>query len=228
MQLRKSKKILIYFSLFIVLGSINNIELNKVKLDKIKNIQISGLDEKDNLSLLKDIKNLNLENIFFLGRKEVYPILASHSLIEKFDVIKLYPSTLLIEIKKTDFLARINKNGKILIIGSNGKLSDKKISNLELPFIFGKPKITEFLKFKKVVDKSEFSFNQIKNLYFFPSRRWDLELNGNILIKLPIDIEVKSLNIIYELINDKNFEYISLVDARIKNQIILNNGKPKT
>ena len=46
MHQRKSKKILIYFFLFLSVGSINNIYLNNFKFDKIKNIKISGLDEK--------------------------------------------------------------------------------------------------------------------------------------------------------------------------------------
>ena len=62
-----------------------------------------------------------------------------------------------IKIKKTNFLAKINHNGKIFLIGSNGKLIPKKFQISDLPFIFGKPKIKEFLKFKKIIDQSKFS-----------------------------------------------------------------------
>ena len=41
---RKSKTILIYFFLLIVLGSINNTTLNEIRISKVKNISISGLD----------------------------------------------------------------------------------------------------------------------------------------------------------------------------------------
>ena len=30
------------------------------------------------------------------------------------------------------------------------------------------------------------SYNDIQNFYFFPSKRWDIELKNNIIIKLPI------------------------------------------
>ena len=69
MHLRKSKLILIYFFLFIFVGSINNSELNKIKFEDIKYIKISGLDEVENNNLLKEIQKFNLENIFFFKSK---------------------------------------------------------------------------------------------------------------------------------------------------------------
>ena len=53
MQQRKSKKILIYFFLLMVVGSINNINLNELKLQNINDINIIGLDIKINQLYLK-------------------------------------------------------------------------------------------------------------------------------------------------------------------------------
>ena len=61
MQQRKSKKILIYFFLLLVVGSINNINLNGLKFQNINNININGLDIKNKLILLKDIENFKNE-----------------------------------------------------------------------------------------------------------------------------------------------------------------------
>ena len=71
MHLRKSKKILIYFFLFFLIGSINNKSLNNIELAKIKFVNISGLDEFENSSLLKQIKNQNLDNIFFINKNKL-------------------------------------------------------------------------------------------------------------------------------------------------------------
>ena len=57
MQQRKSKKILIYIFLLILVGSINNINLNDLKLHNINDINIIGLDDKSKSILLKKIKN---------------------------------------------------------------------------------------------------------------------------------------------------------------------------
>ena len=222
MHQQKGKKILIYFFIFLIVGSINNTALTKIKFETIKSIQISGLNQKQNISLLESIKELDLKNIFFLNGKEISKIISSNSLVENYEIFKKYPNALDIKIERTDFLAKINNNGKIFLIGKNGKLSDVKFSNKELPFIFGKPKIDEFIKFTNIIEQSKLSLNQVKNLYFFPSKRWDLELKNNVILKLSKDHTKLSLDQAFELINDKNFKNIKVVDARIKNQIILN------
>ena len=222
MHQKKGKKILIYLFLFLIVGSINNSALTKIQFEKIKNIQISGLNQNQNLNLLESIKELNLKNIFFLNGKEISKIISSNNLVENYEIFKKYPYALDIKIERTDFLAKINNNGKIFLIGTNGKLSDVKFSDKELPFIFGKPKIDEFIKFTNIIEQSKVSLNQVKNLYFFPSKRWDLELKNNVILKLSKDHTKLSLDQAFELINDKNFKDIKVVDARIKNQIILN------
>ena len=58
--------------------------------------------------------------------------------------------------------------------------------------------------------------NNLKNLYFFPSKRWDLELIDSSIIKLPNHNINLALNLAIEFLNDHRF-----IDARIKNQIIL-------
>mgnify|MGYP001437683510 CR=1 FL=1 len=88
--------------------------------------------------------------------------------------------------------------------------------------IFGKPNINEFLKFKKIIDESKFSYKEIKNLYFFPSNRWDLKLKDDILLKLPNKFTYETLDYLYEFLENYNGESFNIVDARIENQIILN------
>ncbi len=222
MHQQNGKKILIYLFLFLILGSINNTVLTKIRFEKIKSVQISGLNQNQNINLLESIKELNLKNIFSLNGNQISKIINSNSLVENYEIFKKYPYTLDIKIEKTNFLAKINNNGKTFLIGTNGKLSDVEFLDKELPFIFGKPKIDEFIKFTNVIDQSKFSFNQVKNLYFFPSKRWDLELENNVILKLSKDHTKLSLDQAFELINDKNFKDIKVVDARIKNQIILN------
>tara|TARA_B100000989_G_C19490598_1_gene449587 strand:+ start:137 stop:808 length:672 start_codon:yes stop_codon:yes gene_type:complete len=222
MHQRKGKRIFVYLFIFLIVGSINNNSLNRIQFEKIKNIKISGLNERENLYLLESIESLKLDNIFFLNGNEISKIVTLNSLVENFKIFKKYPHTLDIKIEKTNFLAKINSKGKILLIGSNGKLSDTQFSDEELPFIFGKPEINEFIKFADEINQSNFSLDQIKNLYFFPSKRWDIELKSNIILKLSKDYTKLSLDQAFAILNDNNFKDIKVVDARIKNQIILN------
>ena len=222
MHQRKGKKILIYLFILIFVGSINNTALTKIKFENIKNISILGLNDDENLNLLNDIQNLNLKSIFLINKNEISKIINSNNLVEKYEITKKYPHSLDIKVTKTNFLAKISSNGKIYLVGSNGKLSDIKFSDKELPYIFGKPEINEFLKFIDIIYQSKFALNEIENFYFFPSKRWDLKLKNKKILKLPKNLNQFSLDEVFEILNDKNFNDIKVVDARIKNQIILN------
>jgi cell division protein FtsQ len=217
MQQRKSKKVLIYFFLLLVVSSINNINFNSLTFRNINNINISGLDIKDRSTLLKQIENYTLNNIFLINKIELTNEIESNSLVENYSVFKRYPTSIDINIEKTKFLAKINKNGQIFYIGSNGKFVKNDFLNNQLPFIFGNPKVIEFFYIKEIIDKSKISYSEIKNLYFFPSKRWDLELRDNTIIKLPNENTNLALKLAIDFLDENKF-----IDARIKNQIILN------
>ena len=222
MHLPKSKKILIYFFLLILVSSISNNSLNNLEYGKIQNIKISGLDQKNNQTLLNKVKNLINENIFLINKNEIIKAIDSNTLVERYEVFKKYPSTININVEKTNFFAKINNNGKFFLIGSNGKLTPAEDFNYELPYIFGKLNINEFLKFKQIIENSKFNYKQIDNLYFFPSNRWDIKLKEDILLKLPRNFTVKKLNHLYEFLENNNEKNFVVVDYRVENQIILN------
>ena len=119
-------------------------------------------------------------------------------------------------------MAKINLDGQLFFIGSNGKLTQSFFINEDLPFIFGNPNINEFLKFKKIIDNSKISYENIKSLFFFRTKRWDIELKNNILIKLSRDNVEKDLNNVYLFLDKENDSSKKIIDARIQNQIITN------
>ena len=220
-QERKSKKILIYFFLLLIVGTVNNININGLKLQNIKDINIVGLDIKDKNILLKKIKNFSTKNIFSISKIDLINEIEANSLVEEYFIFKRYPSSIDINIKKTKFLAKINQEGKIYFLGSNGKFTKAGHFNNQLPFIFGNPEVIDFFNIKKIIDKSKISYSNIKNFYFFPSKRWDLELRDNTVIKLPNDNIHLALNLALEFLNNESFKN-KIIDARIKNQIIVN------
>ena len=222
MHQRKSKKLLIYFFLLIIISSTNNISFTNLEFKKVKNIEVSGLGEIENQLIIDQIKNLNLDNIFFINKEEINNLISSNPLIEKYQIFKSYPSAIKIMIKKTNFIAKINHNNEIFVIGSNGKLIPNNFYASDLPYIFGKPEIQEFLKFKQIVDQSKFSFEEIESLYFFPSKRWDIKLKNNVLLKLSNNSTMESLDYAYEFLQDNNVGKFTTIDIRIDNQIILN------
>ena len=223
MHQRKSKKILIYFFLLVLMSSISNNSINNLKFEKIKNINIFGLDENDQKIILHNLNNLDLKNIFFINKIKLQNIIESNSLVEKYNVIKKYPHSIDINIKKTNFIAKINKNGKFFLVGNNGKLSINNNLNIQLPYIFGNPGINEVVELKKIIDQSNIDYSQIGSLYYFKSNRWDLKFTNNILIKLPEKIDKETLDKISFFLKNIKLKNKRILDARIKNQIIILN-----
>ena len=223
MPQRKGKKLLIYFFLLLLVGSINNDKINSLKFENIKNINVLGLGHDDNQVLLYDIIDLNLGNIFFLDKKKINKIINSNTLIHNYEIFKRYPYSIDINVKRTKFLARIKDKKNFFLIGSNGKLSPilhKDKSNY-LPFIFGKPEIDQFLKFKKKIDDSKFKYKDIDNIFFFASNRWDIQLKNDLLIKLPSKNIKITLDLVSNFLQENDNNSIKIIDARIQNQIIL-------
>ena len=203
------------------MGSINNKIFSSIKFYQIKEIQISGLEDIDNEILLSKLNNFFFKNILLINQNEISKIIENNVLVQNYTILKKYPSKLDVRIEKAKFYAKINRNNKIFYVGSNGKLI-KNNFQYELPFIFGNPEVNEFLKFKKIIDNSKLQYRDIKNLYFFQSKRWDIELNNNLIVKLPKENLDRSLDNVFEIINNSNLNKFKIIDLRIKNQIITN------
>ncbi len=221
MQKRKNKKILIYIFLFLMFGTLNNKNLSNVNFAKVKNITVTGLDEKNNYKLMNNLNFLKIDNLFFLNKYQIEEIIESNNLIEKYFVSKKYPSTLNIKVDKTKILVRFKKNGKLFFLGSNGKLIEEFDNANNVPFVFGEFKKNNFFELKNTIDESKFSFNDIKNLFSFKSGRWDIETNEGILIKLPKNNLKESLELLVSILARDKKQKILKIDLRQHNQVII-------
>ena len=222
MHQRKSKKVLLYFFLLMILGTVHNQILSRIDLPKLKNIKVSGLKEDANMEIANNLVPLKFQNLFFLNSLKIKKIIDANTQVESYSVFKKFPSTIVIKIEETKILANTYKNGSNHLIGSNGKLIRNSIQKIDKPFLFGNFAIEEFLRFKKIIDKSELKYLNIKKIYFFDSGRWDIELRSGLLIKLPKKKLLESLNLSIQLVSSDNFKNIKILDMRIDNQVILN------
>jgi len=222
MPQRKSKRIYIYIFLFLIIGTINNKQLNNINFPNINKINIIGLDQKDKIKLVNDLNFLKINNLFFLNEIKIKKIINSNNLVEKYSVFKKYPSTLNIKINKTIFLAQVQKDGNIFFLGSNGKFIKTKDTKKDIPFIFGDFKNKNFFELKKAIDQTNFNYNEIKNIFFFKSGRSDIEMNSGLLLKLPQKNLKKSINLFMHILDKKHYTKIYKIDLRQHNQIVIN------
>jgi len=228
-QLIDKKKIIFYIFIFLFLSTINNTKIinYKKQLSKLKEIEVRGLKENLNLSIQKDLEFLLNKNIYKLDYKIIEKILEKNNFIENYNVLKYYPSKIVIDLKQTKFIATTFKNNQKFIIGSNGKLIDHKIINYKknIPNVFGNFTNKDFIDLIKILKMKNFKFDNIEDFFYYPSGRWDIKTNNNLIVKLPtkdVDKAIDKFNLIIN--NDKLKEY-NIIDLRITNQIILSNEK---
>ena len=224
----KKTKLFMYVLIFIMLSTQISIDTNtKKKLNHgVSNIKVLGLSNNNNFEVSKSLNSLLFKNILFLKKNDLVNILSKNSLIEEFNIKKFYPNKIIIDIKKTNFLAITNKDNKSFYIGSNGKLIDVKNHqnhNKKLPFVFSKNDYQDFIVLKKIIDKSKFNFEEIESFYYFPSKRWDIKTLDGLLIKLPEINILDSLELAYAIKVKKKFNTNKIIDLRVSNNIILSN-----
>ena len=218
----KRKKIIIYL-VFLFILSTTTVKFKENKNNypnKINKIIVEGLSNDKNLKISSELSNIFSENILNIKKEEIKNTINKYNIIEEYSVKKIYPSTINIKIKPTKFIARISNN-ELLLVGANGKLIKNKKNNKKLPYIFGEFNSEDFLVFKKKIEKSKFTFVMFKTLYFFPSKRWDILTNDDILIKLPQDNFLESINLAYKMISNNEFKKKNLIDLRANNHLIV-------
>ena len=222
MHQRISKKIVIYLFFFISLATVNKINLLSLNFPLISNLDISGLNNFEEQKFKENLDFLENKNILSLDKDEISKKIYSNKIVEDLFIFKKYPSELRIFIKKTNFLAITKKNNQNYYIGSNGNFIISKNNSGNLPFIFGDVKTEEFLKFKSHIDRSKFDFDQIENLFFFKSKRWNIETKNGIIVKLPLNDLDLSLETLSKIINEEQFKNVKVIDLRNFGTIITN------
>jgi cell division protein FtsQ len=217
----KKNKIIVYLILLFILSTTNGkfagSQNNYSSIDY--KINIEGLSNIQNLKISNELSNLFYKDIFFMDKKEINNIMNKYNFIEEYSIKRIYPSTINVKIKPTKYLARTSNDNKLLV-GANGKLIKNEENNEILPYIFGEFNSTDFLDLKKNIEQSKFTFKELKTLYFFQSNRWDILTNNDILIKLPRNNSLESLNLAYKIINNDNIEK-KIIDLRVKNHLII-------
>ena len=107
-------------------------------------------------------------------------------------------------------------------MGSNGKLIETTELKQGIPFIFGDFENEKFFALKEAIDQTNFEYNQIRNLFFFKSGRWDIETDKGLIIKLPKDKVYLSLKMLINFLEQNSEKKIKEIDLRQDNQIVIN------
>ena len=223
------KRIYFYLLILLLLSSTFNFNIISKfkKLNLISHINILGLNEKEKNILEKNLEIFINKNIFLISREEVSSRIKINSFLDSYNIIKVFPSKLLVNVKKTEFVGKTILDGEKFYIGKNGKLTKIFLVEKEynLPQIFGSFEVNEFLKLQEILNKNGFNLSKIKKYFYYKSNRWDIQNNDNIVLMLPSHNIEKSLKNYRSLLKANKIIPGQLIDLRMKNKIILTNEK---
>ncbi len=228
-MLRSINKYKLYLYLFflIFLSSIFNFKFleNYQDMFILKNININGVSYKEKKYIEEELYKLKNTNIFKITENKVLDILTKFNFIDSIYVNKVIPSSININISKTDILAKTFINGEVFYIGKNGKFinSHQIFEQYKTATVFGEFEIKEFLNLYNILNNQKLEIGNIEQYYYFKNRRWDLVFSNKLVLKLPSKNKSDSIKIYKQLLNNDNLTNIKIVDLRVINQIIMTN-----
>jgi len=188
---------------------------------KIKKIIIANNKIVHEKRIIRDLSFLYEKNPAFIRTNKIQEILTKIDFIESFEIKKIYPDKIKIKIFEKKPIVIIQNKKEKKYYTSSGDLVDFLDLNefKNLPIVFGDKKNFEI--FYEILKNLKFPINEIKALYLFESKRWDLITFDDQIVKLPINNFESSLKNFIELREKLSFSKYKTFDYRINGQLIL-------
>ena len=225
--MKKLYKVVLLILTLIFLSTFNPIEtenfFNKKSLLRIEKIEIVNNHIIKKNKILEKLHNIYGKNILLVKGREIIDPLKSINFLEKIEVKKKYPSTIIIKVFETRPVAILyKKNNKYFLDNlSNMILFKENIFTEIFPGVFGEGAEYKFRVLFDELNNTNFPKEKIKKYYYFQIGRWDLQLQNNQVIKLPPDKTLKAIKKSIELLNRNDFKNYNVIDLRIHGKIVV-------
>ena len=215
----KKKKIYFYIFFLILLSTPLNLKYNSFikEIFKIKNIKVIP-----NELVFEEVYNLLNQNIFKLDNSNLKNLLNKYTYLKSIEIKKIYPDTLEVLITKSSPIAIIDNQITFTYLGDNGKVFKDNIEYNSIPILKGELDIDDAIVVLNLLDKSLYKLEDIKEIIFFPTKRINIILKDNKILKFPIYIDLNYINKTYDFLQSIKTEK-QVIDFRILGKIILKN-----
>ncbi len=223
----KIYKITILFTVlaFLTTYSPNQIKTKekKVFFFEIKNIEIINNKKIKKFQIIKKLEYIYGKNIFSIKEIDLEQSMGSTKFLEKIEIKKKYPNTIIIKVYETNPVAILyKKNVKYIIDNlSNLIIYDENTNINNLPNVFGENSELHFIKFYNLLKNKEFPVEKINNYYYFQINRWDLELFNDQTIKFSSSKTTESITQSIDLLKRKDFKNYKVIDLRNYGKIVV-------
>ena len=190
---------------------------------KIQNIEITNNNKINKTDIINKLNHIYNKNILFISNDDISESLKTVNYLEKIEVKKKYPDTIVIKIYETKPVGIVFKNNTKYIIDTVSNLitfNDNLVNN-NFPNIFGKDAEKDFINFFEQLKNNKFPRKQVKNYYYFQIDRWDVKLTNNQIIKFPSKKRKEAIQQSVKLLNHEDFENYKVIDLRIHGKIVV-------
>ena len=190
---------------------------------KIQNVKVVNNILIKESEIIKKLIQIKGKNIFFINKEDIEGPLKLINFLEKIEVKKKYPNTIIIKIYETKPTAILFKKKEKFIIDNLSNLFplNENMSEDNLPNVFGQDAEIDFMNFFNLLKKNNFPKNIIKNFYYFQIGRWDIKLVNNQIIKFPKNKINNAIQQSIKLLDRKDFKNYNIIDLRIYGKIIV-------
>jgi len=226
--MKKAYRIIILLVAFTFLTTYSPNELNvfpkkKNLFFKIQNIKIVNNYLIDKSELLEKLTEIYGKNILFIKRNDIERPLKSIDFLEKIEVKKKYPNTVIIKVYETRPIAILFKNNHKYLLDSSSNLItfSENILIDDFPNVFGERAEQDFINFYNQLENNNFPKQRVKNFYYFQIGRWNLQLLNDQIIKFPVRKIAEAIQQSVELLASKDFGNYNVIDLRIHGKIVV-------
>lgn len=218
---QQTNNLFFYLIIFIMLTTFHNKKINDLNFLNINKIEILGISNSEKNHFQTRLEYLYDKNIFKIKKNEILDLLSTEKILESINIKKNYPSKLIANFKKTEFIAITKVNNLDYYIGSNKNLILTSNEKKKLPQINQSTNYNDLLKLKKIIDQSNLNFNSIIEITYFKSGRYDLLMANGLIVKLPINNLESSVKFLEKIIFRNEFNNLKIIDLRLNNQLIV-------
>jgi cell division septal protein FtsQ len=190
---------------------------------KIKKIEIINNNKINKSNIIKKLDYVYGKNILFIKKSDLEQALNTIKFLEKIEIKKKYPNTIIIKVYETSPVAILYKNNVKFIIDnlSNLIFYDKSTYKNNLPNVFGENSDLKFIKFYNLLKNEKFPIKRINNYYYFQINRWDVQLFNEQIIKFSSSKTEESIKQSIELLQRDDFKNYDVIDLRIYGKIVV-------
>jgi len=226
--MNKINKIVLLFIIFIIVSTYSPSQLNSFSYKKKSGFKIKNIDIKNNYKIersdiIEKLSNIYGKNILLIKKNDLEEYLKSVDFLDKIEVRKKYPHTLIIKIYETEPIAFLFREDNRYLLDSSSNLINFKEneSKYDLPKVFGNDAEKYFVDFFVLLKENNFPRNEIKNYYYFQIGRWDTLLSKGQTIKFPAENIKKAIILSVKLLNNEDFSKYDIIDLRVDGKIIV-------